>query len=291
MTATAVSLTMVTLRSEGLQGSPAATRIMTSAVLDDIASLALVAMLIPIATGEASPSIAGIGLVASKAVLFFVLVSLLGGLVFPGGGGRFPWISKLGIRQVLSFDDRKHMVLIVLLLAVIIGLIGYAFGFHPAIGAYMAGLILREEYFADKTGNDGSAGYEKTKDIVDSVAFSWIGPVFFVQLGTEILLDWPILVSVIPHTIALTAGVFVSQLLSAALAARYTSGLPMPDSWLVGFGMLGRAELAFVVLNIAYVQHAILTTEAFYMLMITAFWLNVSVPITISLWKRHLQKT
>ena len=191
---------------------------------------------------------------------------------------------------MLSFDDRKHMVLIVLLLAVIIGLIGYAFGFHPAIGAYMAGLILREEYFADKTGNDGSTGYEKTKDIVDSVAFSWIGPVFFVQLGTEILLDWPILVSVIPHTIALTTGVFVSQILSAALAARYTSGLSMPDSWLVGFGMLGRAELAFVVLNIAYVQNAILTTEAFYMLMITAFWLNVSVPITISLWKRYLQE-
>ena len=36
MTATAVSLTMVSLRSEGLATTPAATRIMTSAVLDDI---------------------------------------------------------------------------------------------------------------------------------------------------------------------------------------------------------------------------------------------------------------
>ena len=38
MTATAVSLTMVSLRSEGLGSSPAATRIKTSAVIDDIAS-------------------------------------------------------------------------------------------------------------------------------------------------------------------------------------------------------------------------------------------------------------
>jgi Kef-type K+ transport system membrane component KefB len=52
MMATAVSLTMVSLKSEGLNNTLAATGIMTSAVLDDIASLALVAILVPIATGE-----------------------------------------------------------------------------------------------------------------------------------------------------------------------------------------------------------------------------------------------
>ena len=50
-------------------------------------------------------------------------------------------------------------------------------------------------------------------------------------------------------------------------------------------GLLGRAELAFVVLDIAYVQHNLINTEAFYTLMIRAFWLNVSVPLTISYWK------
>jgi Kef-type K+ transport system membrane component KefB len=52
MTATAVSLTMVSLKTEGLQSTPVATRIMTSAVLDDVASLTLVAVLVPIATGD-----------------------------------------------------------------------------------------------------------------------------------------------------------------------------------------------------------------------------------------------
>ena len=47
MMATAVSLTMVSLKTEGLSKTPAATGIMTSAVLDDIASLALVAILVP----------------------------------------------------------------------------------------------------------------------------------------------------------------------------------------------------------------------------------------------------
>jgi Kef-type K+ transport system membrane component KefB len=52
MTATAVSLTMVSLKSAGLQTSRAAMGIMTSAVLDDIASLTLVAVLVPVASGQ-----------------------------------------------------------------------------------------------------------------------------------------------------------------------------------------------------------------------------------------------
>ena len=53
---------------------------------------------------------------------------------------------------------------------------------------------------------------------------------------------------------------------------------------MIGFGMLGRAELAFVVLNIGYVEHAIFTEQAFYTLMLTAFWLNISVPVMIRFW-------
>ena len=63
---------------------------------------------------------------------------------------------------------------------------------------------------------------------------------------------------------------------------------------MIGFGMLGRAELAFVVLDIAYVKYNIFTNEVFYTLMLTIFWLNVAVPITIRFWqpyfsgKKHL---
>ncbi len=52
MTATAVSLTMVSLQSMGLQKSIVATRIMTSAVLDDIGALVMVAIVVPLAAGQ-----------------------------------------------------------------------------------------------------------------------------------------------------------------------------------------------------------------------------------------------
>lgn len=288
MTATAVSLTMVSLKSEGMSRSPAATRIMTSAVLDDIASLALVAILVPIAAGGAQPSVFDILMTAFKAAGFFVLITLIGGWVLPaspkGWFGRLPIIGRLGIQNIFAFGKGEYAFLAVLLLAVGVGLIAHEFGFHPAIGAYMAGLILKEEYFK---AEDSETSYKEIKGTLDMVAFSAIGPIFFVNLGTNLVLEWDVLLSVIPQTVTLTLAILISQIVSASVAARYTSAMDWPNSLMVGFGMLGRAELAFVVMDIAYVQNQILSTEAFYTLMLTAFWLNLAVPISISLWKPY----
>jgi Kef-type K+ transport system membrane component KefB len=286
MTATAVSLTMVSLRSEGLQATPAATRIMTAAVLDDIGSLALVAILVPLATGERITGLAELSVIIGKLIVFFALVWIATAWLLPheprGWVGRVPFIGRFGVRHVLSFEGGQYATLAVLIMALLAGLLAHYFGFHPAVGAYMAGLILREEYF--ERGGDIDS-YQETRRIMDSVAYSWIGPVFFVQLGTQLVFEWDILVTVIPQTITLLTGIFIAQVGSACLAARYTSGMDWPSSALIGFGMLGRAELAFVVMDIAYTQNRIIHTEAFYTLMLTAFWLNVSVPLTIRLWK------
>lgn len=289
MTATAVSLTMAVLRSEGLQATKAATRIMTSAILDGIASLALLAVLVPIAAGDASPSPADIVITVLKVAVFFLIVSVLGTWVFPhpaqGWAAKVPFIRHFGLRHVLRFEDGEYATLMILLLALAVGLLADAFGFHPAVGAYMAGLILREEYFSFESPERGTSAFENIKQLIDNVAFSWIGPVFFVVLGTQLVFDWDIFVSVIPQTIVLTFGILVSQIVSAGLAARYTSGMSNAASIMIGLGMLGRAELAFVVMDIAYVQHAILSEEAFYTLMFSAFWLNLAVPLTIRFWK------
>jgi Kef-type K+ transport system membrane component KefB len=185
---------------------------------------------------------------------------------------------------VLTFERGRYATLAALIMATGAGLLATLFGFHPAVGAYMAGLILREEYFHREADEDS---FKETRIVLDNMAFTWIGPVFFVQLGTHLILDWDVVVAVIPHTIAMTTGLLLGQILSAGIAARYTSSMSWSDSWLVGLGMLGRAELAFVVMDIAYVEYQILHTEAFYTLMFTAFWLNVSVPLGIGWWKRR----
>jgi Kef-type K+ transport system membrane component KefB len=290
MTATAVSLTMVSLRSEGLSKTSAATGIMTSAVLDDIASLALVAILVPIAAGDATLNAMSLVIIALKAVMFFVLITGVALWLFPVTSGplkNIPLLKHFSLRYLITMHKGEHATLTVLLLALLVALLGHAFGFHPAVGAYMAGLILSENYFAheDHTEEEGRAIYYDTRRIVDNVAFSWIGPVFFVVLGGRLVIHPEIMANVIDETIILTAGLFVGQVLSAGLAARFTGNFQWAESWMIGFGMLGRAELAFVVMDIAFTQEQIINDEMFYTLMFTAFFLNVLVPVTIRLWK------
>lgn len=295
MTATAVSLTMVSLKSAGLSKSPAAIGIMTSAVLDDIASLALVAILVPIAAGDAAPSASAILWVVAKAAMFFGTITALGMWILPNEiPGRlimmFRFFRGWGVRDFFVFDKGRHAVLAVLTIALGVGLAAHAFGFHPAVGAYMAGLILKKEFF-HVIPEQTEEAYENVKRIVDNVAFSWIGPVFFVELGTKILFDAELLLSVIPQTAILVVAMLFAQITSATLAARYTGRFLWPESVMIGFGMLGRAELAFVVLDIAFVQAKIITEEVFYTLMLTAFWLNLAVPISIAWWKPYYEGT
>jgi Kef-type K+ transport system membrane component KefB len=223
-------------------------------------------------------------------VVFFGGVAMVGMYLLPhdpsGWMAKIPIIGRYGARDLLATGKGEHSTLTVIMFALVVGLAAHKFGFHPAVGAYMAGLILSEEYFLTDAKTARSS-YKGTRTIVDNAAFSWIGPVFFVDLGTKIVFDWDIVVAVIPQTVLLLGAVFVAQIISASLAARYTGNFEFHESLMIGFGMLGRAELAFVVMDIAYVQNNIFTTEVFYMLMFTTFWLNVSVPITITLWKPY----
>lgn len=281
MASTTVSLTMVSLKSEGLHKTSLARGIMTSAVVDNISSLILIAIMVPIATGQTSITIFGLGLIILKVLLFFGIVTIIGKWIFPH--------KRHGFKNILQFQKGEHTTLAVLLLALLAALLAHQFNFHAAIGAYMAGLIVREEFFHFHD-HPKTNYFENTKKIIDNLAYSWIGPVFFVVLGTKIVFDLEIFISVIPHTALLFVGIFTLQIISAGLAAYTIGKFTKEESLMIGFGMLGRAELAFVVMSIAYIDFPILPKEAFYTLMFTAFWLNVAVPITIKIWKPHLEK-
>lgn len=215
----------------------------------------------------------------------------VGGRLFPASKGlmkKIPILGNFSLRNVLSMGQEEYTVLSLLLIAVLVGLLAHEFGFHPAVGAYMAGLIIHREYFDFHHGKQVDF-HKQARNVIDNVAFSWVGPVFFVTLGSKLIFDLDQFLSVLPEALLLFAGLFIGQVLSAALAARYTGNFDWPASWMIGFGMLGRTELAFVVLNIAYVQHRIMSADAFYTLMITIFLLNCSVPLTIGWWKARFQ--
>lgn len=310
MTATAVSLTMVSLKAEYLHATPAATGIMTAAVVDDILSLVGLAILIPIALSGANETIdiSKIASVLLKVVLFFVIILFIGIVLFPDSlqnekgkkHGRFFRAAIairhfFGIRRLLTVHQGRFTPLVMIFIAMFFGAIAHTLGFHPAVGAYFAGLFLKEEYFLC-TVDDQLADHKRNAEyVINHLAFTIFGPIFFVMLGTKLVFEYTLLIDILPIALMLYGTVLILQVLSAGLAARITGRYHWHESVMIGLGMLGRAELAFIVIDLAYVENGLITTGQFYALMITIFLLNITVPLAIKWWKpyylgkKHLQ--
>ena len=323
MTATAVSLTMMSLRSGLLHKSTAATGIMTAAVVDDVLSLIGVAILIPfiLATSTGDNAAGGIDFanifwILFKVFVFFAITLFMGLVAFPErvpvqlpkGAGLYQrinhkfssFMARFGIRKFLMLHRGEFTPLIMLSIAMFLGFIAHWLGFHPAIGAYFAGLFLHADYFIHSRkvtirNEEGECVEEKLTDdifqetshIIEHLAFTIFGPIFFVNLGGKLSFDTEIIVKALPMVITLYLTVLVLQVLSAGLAARFTGKYHWHESVMIGFGMLGRAELAFIVINIAFVQNKIIDDTQFYTLMFTAFLLNITVPIVLKWWKPY----
>ena len=309
MTATAVSLTMVSLKAKGLHKSEAATGIMTAAVVDDVLSLIGVAIIVPLALtaqksgGAITIEWNNIGTIAFKVVLFFALVLIIGLFTFPE---RTPkeieanstilqkldfYLTKLfipiSVKRFLMLYSGEFTPLIMVFLALGMGALADIFGFHPAIGAYFAGLFLKKEYFLFDDKKETI--YKQSKFVMDHLAFTIFGPIFFVNLGSKIVFDFSIISNIWWQVLLLFALVFTFQILSATLAARFTGGYRWCDSTMIGLGMLGRAELAFIVINIAYTENHIFNDAQFQTLIFATFLLNITVPLVINWWKPYYE--
>ncbi len=305
MTATAVSLTMVSLRQEKLHKSTASTAIMTAAVVDDILSLVGLAIVIPIILNANSGSTSGVDMFAIfiiilKVIAFFTIIFFIGLVLFPDSlasekGKKhnifFKYAVRIrkftGIRKLLTTNNGEFTPVIMILIAFVFGDIANQFGFHPAIGAYFAGLFLKGEYFTVNNNKNLESHREESKKIMDHLAFTIFGPIFFVMLGTKLLFDFSVIANIILPVLVLFFLVLIFQILSASIAAKYTGGYKWHESVMIGLGMLGRAELAFIVINIAYTQEKIISLEQFYILVATLFLLNITVPIAIKWWKPY----
>ena len=308
MTATAVSLTMMTLKAENLHKSTASTGIMTAAVIDDILSLIGVAIIVPLVLATTGSENIAFGawdivVIIGKVIVFFMLVIIFGLFAFPEKVPQNLPVNPTALQRadfyltkVFTFMNIKDLLLaykgeftplIMVFIAMALGAIAHYFGFHPAIGAYMAGLFLHADYFAFAEDRRKDNHYKQSRNVIDHIAFTIFGPIFFVNLGAKLIFDMDILWETLPMFLSLFVFIFIFQVTSAALAAKYTGHYKWHESVMIGFGMLGRAELAFIVIDIAYTTSHIITDSEFYVLIFTIFLLNLSVPLSIKWWKPY----
>jgi len=321
MTTTAVGLTMMSLKSQKLEETPAAKWIMTAAVIDSVSSLIWLTIIIPLVLVSATPentwidsTFISISFILLKVIVFFLLVIFLRIFIFHDRESQFllekfcylkkcfkvsnAFFRVIWVKKFLSSYEWEFTPVILLAIAVWMWALSELFWFHAAIWAYIVWLILQKHHFTkswnrskiffqNKKSKPDDKIYRESKLVIDHVAFTIFWPIFFVTLWAKLVFDLDILFEILPMALILFWMVFIFQILAASFAARFTWGFEWKDSIMVWFWMLWRAELAFIVINIAFVQEKIIDEKQFYILMFTAFLLNISVPLMLKFWEPY----
>jgi Kef-type K+ transport system membrane component KefB/Trk K+ transport system NAD-binding subunit len=256
MTATAVVITLKSLKDLGLANTRVARVIVASCVIDDLLTLVFFGLIIGVISGGTFEPL-NIAVTLGKVVGFFGLSVLIGRFVYP--------------RLTLPFraEGGKGFTF-VLLTAIAMGLFAEAIGLHMILGAYLAGL-----FFEKKVAHPNLV--RVVMDRAYGIAYSFLGPIFFISLGFSITFD--ISASGVAFLGLLTTVVVVGQIVSAGGMA-LQMGLPVREALTVGVGMCGRAELAFILASLALAQGAI-GQPIFSVLIFTAFLLNLFTPLAL----------
>jgi Kef-type K+ transport system membrane component KefB/Trk K+ transport system NAD-binding subunit len=256
MTATAVVITLKSLKDLGLANTRVARIIIASCVIDDLLTLVFFGLVIGVLSGGTFEPLS-IVITLGKVLAFIAVAVILGRFVYP--------------RLTLPFrSEGGKGFTFVLLMALALGLFAESIGLHIILGAYLAGL-----FFEEKVAHPNLVRI--VKDRAYGIAYSFLGPIFFISLGFSISFD--ISASGVAFIVLLTIAVIVGQIISAGgMALRM--GLPPREALTVGVGMCGRAEIAFILASLALAQGAIDQT-AFTALIFTAFLLNLFTPLAL----------
>lgn len=265
MTATAVVITLKVLRDLGLNHTPMARVIIAACVIDDLLTLVVFSFALNLLNGG-EVNLMQILDTAGRVVLFF-------GVSFAIGYWVYPLFRK-------PFQDRHGKGLtFVLVLGLAGGLFAHMIGLHIILGAYIAGL------FFDHRVASGEQ-LRKVEDRLGGIAYSFLGPIFFISLGFHLTFD-VLEGATLWFIVTLTLAIFIGQVVSAGGMAR-RAGFNASESLFVGVGMCGRAEMAFILSSLG-LSLGLLTPDIFSVLIFTAFLLNLATPVAMKLLASRLK--
>lgn len=255
LTATAVVVTLKILNDLGLQNTKLARVIVASCIIDDILSLIVFSLILSVVKSE-DISLYSLLLVGLKSTLFFGVTIIAGYYLYP--------ILKRPFR-----DPKGKGFTFLLILGIGFGLFAELIGLHMILGAYLAGLFFREEVASKEL-------IQKVEDRLYGIAYSFLGPIFFISLGFHITFG-AFTNSGILLLVALVCSSIISQVVSAGGMARLAKFSKL-ESLTIGVGMTGRAEMAFILAAIG-LKLEVLDETVFSILIFSTFVLNIVASI------------
>jgi len=247
---TAIAISARLFKDQKIQKSKAAHITMGAAVIDDILALILFSVVLSLhETGEVA--IIPLLYLIIKITLFFVVV-LWGGM-------------KLSKYMGKVLHDKGFTF--ALIVALVLGLVAEWIGLHMIIGAFLAGLFIREEVLDPKI-------FDKIEDRIYGLSYSFLGPIFFTSLAFYI--DFTAIYTAPFFLIAVIIVAIAGKVIGAGLSA-YLQKISLNNSLIIGFAMNSRGAVELIIASIG-LQKGIIGQDVFSILIMMGF---VTTMVTI----------
>lgn len=252
-----------------LLGTRVANVLLAAALVCDTLALVVFAAIVGLVEAGA-PQLSGALLVAGKALLFFGAAIFIGLRVFPLIGRLF---------RALKFTERTTNFTLVIMIGLLFAEMAEIAGLHSIIGAFIAGLFIREEVLKRKVSHEVSG-------MVHDVSIGFLAPVFFVTAGFKV--D----VSVLWTNTALLAGLAALAIL-AKMAGAWLFYAPARRGWreglVVGAGMNGQGAVAIIIAEIG-LQQGMIDQSVFSLMVFLSFLTTAAEPVLIKTGTRWLRR-
>ncbi len=233
---------------------------MAGALIADTLSLVVFAAVISVAEA-AQVNAAGLALVAGKAVLFFAVGTLLGLKVFPAMGRA--------INRLPSFG-RTSLFTLVLIIALVYAELAELAGMHGILGAFLAGLFLRENVF-------GRTRSREIMGLVRDASLGFLAPIFFVTAGFAVSLE--VFSTDLGLLVGIVAVATLGKIVGTALFYLPT-GYGWREGLTVGAGMNGRGAVEIILAQIG-LSLGLISQEIFSILVFMAIFTTATVPVLL----------
>lgn len=204
--------------------------IISAAVVDDMLSLAILAILTALIETGSVPSIGAILLIFVEVGIFFTLATLIGFYVLP----LFGKMLKATTAAEFEFSG-------LLIAALAYSLLAHALGMHFILGAFFAGLFFMRHTLAPGV-------YDNMKGKLTTFVNGFFAPLFFAFIGMN--LDLKAALNVPGFVLTLVAIAFFGKLLGAGIPA-WLMGYSRREATAVGIGMSARGAVELIIADIA----------------------------------------
>lgn len=224
--ATSIGITARVFKDLGKLNIPEAKVVLGAAVIDDILGLIILAVVAGIIS-SGSLEISTIGLILLKAILF------LGATLFIGA--KF---LRHQIKAAAIIDNRNIRLLFPFALLVLLAWVSDLIGLASIVGAFAAGLIIKEEYFDDAL-KDKEYSVKRVIEPIEKI----FAPVFFVIMGLQVDISAFANFDILGVALILTFVAILGKLVCGVFA----KGM---DKKIIGIGMMPRGEVGLIFASI-----------------------------------------